>query len=36
LNVTPDEHRQIVESVVGQAAGHVPAPIGTGTECMPR
>jgi 4-hydroxy-tetrahydrodipicolinate synthase len=32
LSVTPDERRQIVETVVKQAAGRVPVLIGTGAE----
>ena len=32
LSITPDERRQIVETVVKQAAGRVPVLIGTGAE----
>jgi 4-hydroxy-tetrahydrodipicolinate synthase len=32
LSVTPDERRQIVEIVIGQAAGRVPVLVGTGAE----
>src|SRR5258707_2920818 len=32
LSVTPDERRQIVETVIQQAAGRVPVLIGTGAE----